>query len=182
MQGSTYRFPDTGSFEGNLKAAGQGNRDETVTVHSFEVELPVMFGRESASGITRDDRSLPSLRFQGGERQSPQEPVQVVPHQDHHRRPSHQRGERSRQTDARRQREVLESYSPISPSTTMRSGLTAERRRRSAGESSPTTYARSSACSVWPGRPRRSKEYSALLGDTVGSPCHARDALGLAET
>jgi hypothetical protein len=61
IQGSTYSAAETASFEGKLPAAGHGNRDEAAMMYSVEFELPVMFGRESASGITRDDRSLSSL-------------------------------------------------------------------------------------------------------------------------
>jgi hypothetical protein len=36
-------------------------------VHSFEVELPAMVGKESTSGVTRDGRALPgSLRSRKG--------------------------------------------------------------------------------------------------------------------
>jgi hypothetical protein len=61
IQDSTSSTAETVSFEGKLKAAGHVNRDEAVMVHSFEVELPVMLGKDSATGITRDDRSPPNL-------------------------------------------------------------------------------------------------------------------------
>lgn len=61
IQVSIYNAAENMIFEGKLKATDHGKRDETVMIHSFEVELSVMSRRESASGITRDNRSLPSF-------------------------------------------------------------------------------------------------------------------------
>jgi hypothetical protein len=50
------------SFDGKLKAAGHDSREEALVVHSFEVDLPAMFGKESTSGVTRDWDSGGGLR------------------------------------------------------------------------------------------------------------------------
>jgi hypothetical protein len=61
-QDSGYSAAESVNLEGRLKAAGHNNRAEAVMTHSFEVELPAIFGKEAVSGIMRDDRSLPNLR------------------------------------------------------------------------------------------------------------------------
>jgi hypothetical protein len=56
-----YSHVEAVNLDGKLKAAGHGSRDDALTVHSFEVELPAMFGKESSSGVTRDSRALPGI-------------------------------------------------------------------------------------------------------------------------
>jgi hypothetical protein len=65
----------------------------------------------------------------------------------------------------------------------MRSGLAAERRRRSAEVSSPTAFTRFQRVRFGPVAwswtvPRRNQCVFVSLGDTAGSPCHAGDAPG----
>jgi hypothetical protein len=60
IQESNYSTVELVTFEGKLKNAGHASRPEAVVVHSFEVELPAMFGTESTSGVSRDGRVLPS--------------------------------------------------------------------------------------------------------------------------
>jgi hypothetical protein len=56
---SSYSYLESVSFDGKLKAAGHDSREEALMVHSFEIELPAMFGtKESTSGVTRDGRAL----------------------------------------------------------------------------------------------------------------------------
>jgi hypothetical protein len=57
-----YTAAETVSWERNLQTTGYSSRDESKLVHSFEVELPELFGKVPASGITRCDRSLPALQ------------------------------------------------------------------------------------------------------------------------
>jgi hypothetical protein len=49
------------SLNGKLKAAGRDSQEEALVVHSFEVELPAMYDKESTSGVTRDGRALPGV-------------------------------------------------------------------------------------------------------------------------
>jgi hypothetical protein len=57
---SNNSVPENVSFEGKLKAAGHSNQNEAILGHSFEVELPTMFGKESTSGVLRDGRMPPA--------------------------------------------------------------------------------------------------------------------------
>jgi hypothetical protein len=60
IQESNYSTAELVSLEGKLRNAGHSSRNEALMVHSFEVELPAMFGTESTSGVLRNGRGLPS--------------------------------------------------------------------------------------------------------------------------
>jgi hypothetical protein len=60
IQDSSNSAFENVSFEGKFKAVGHASRNEAILGHSFEVELPAMFGKQSTSGVMRDGRVLPA--------------------------------------------------------------------------------------------------------------------------
>jgi hypothetical protein len=61
VHGGATTLESSISMKEKAKRAGLENINEAKMLHSFELELPAMFGAIPSSGVDRDDRVLPSM-------------------------------------------------------------------------------------------------------------------------